>query len=201
MSEYAIDDMDDDRQCLDEMITSTLPLIERIARRMAASCGKLMITADDLQQEGCLALIKAANKYNPGMGPFGAYAGVVAQNAMLNVIRKERTRFEHRADGGMLSLVDDAGDRLDIAACLMNNEAAMTPEQILIRKESIDEVRNALDAVPQRDRAYLWYRFEFDEVRERSMAKTTEHFHLSERAGKKTEREALMKVEKKLKAI
>lgn len=199
MSEYAIDDMDDDRQCLDEMITSTLPLIERIARRMAASCGKLMITADDLQQEGCLALIKAANKYNPGMGPFGAYAGVVAQNAMMNVIRKEKTRFEHRVDGDMISLVDDAGNRLDVAACFMNGEAAMMPERILIRKESIDEVQRALDAVPPRDRAYLLYRFGFDDVRERSMAKTTEHFHLSERAGKKTEREALAQVKKELK--
>ena len=199
MSEYAIDDMEDDRQCLDEMIISMLPLIEKIARRIAASYGNFMITTDDLQQEGCLAMMKAANKYNPGMGPFGAYAGVVAQNAMMNVIRKERTRFEHRADGRMISLVDDAGDRLDVAACFMNDDAAMTPEQILIRKESIDEVQQALNAVSPRDRAYLWYRFGFDDVRERSMAKTTEHFHLSERAGKKTEKEALKNVSTLLK--
>ena len=78
----------------------------------------------------------------------------------------------------------------------MYNEYSMTPEQIVIRKETFEEIHRALDMVPLRDKAYLWYRFGFDGEDERSMARTAEHFHLSERAGKRTEKEALKKVGK-----
>lgn len=197
MSEYAYEYSADDVLDEQEMILSALPQIEKIAGRMASGYGSTFVSADDLVQEGYLALDRAIGKYNPQMGPFAAFAGVVAQNAMANVIRKERKRLEHRSESTPVRLVDDTEEETEAkAAAFMYNEYNMTPEQIVIRKETFEEIHRALDMVPPRDKAYLWYRFGFDGEDERSMVRTVEHFHLSERAGKRTEKEALKKVGK-----
>lgn len=194
MSEYAYEYSADDVLDEQEMILSALPQIEKIAGRMASGYGSTFVSADDLVQEGYLALDRAIGKYNPQMGSFAAFAGVVVQNAMANVICKERKRYNLSADTMAIQLVDDPEEVKSRWASFMCNEYNMTPEQIVIRKETFEEIHRALDMVPLRDKAYLWYRFGFDGEDERSMSRTAEHFHLSERAGKRTEKEALKKV-------
>lgn len=194
MSEFAIDNLEALNYTADDFVLPHMPLIEKIARHMAASSGQHMLDADDLMQEGYLALSKAVSKYNPSTGPFEAFAKVVVQNALANVLRKERLSFEHRLDTYQITVLDDTEDFSARLARFMPDDYTMSPEQIVIRKETYEEVHHALNTVPERDKVYLWYRFGFDGEEERSMAKTAEHFHLSERNGKKTEKEALKKV-------
>jgi len=177
-----------------EGIEAALPQITRIAGQMAASCRYLMITAEDLRQEGCMALVLAAERYNPRAGAFDAYAGTVARNAMLNMIRREKLRSGYRTDEQTLpSAPENAGVMADTMG-FVPDVYRMTPEQIVIRRETFEEVHRALNTVPARDRVYLWYRFGFDGEEERSAARTAEHFHLRGSNGKKTERNALQKV-------
>lgn len=199
MSECAVNYLNNDVQCNEELLHSVLPQIEKVARQLAFAYNRLSISEDDLQQEGFLALINAADRYNPSMGVFAAYAVVVAKNAMLNVIHREKMRFEHQDDDRILSLLDENGDPSNITPAFLYDAYSMTPEQIVIRKETFEAVHHALNAVSARDKTYLWYRFGFDGEKERSMARAAEHFHLSERNGQRTEREALKKVKKVLK--
>ncbi len=162
MSELAIDDLENSTYNNDELLLAVLPQIDCIARQLAASYPQLMVTADDLRQEGCLALINAADRYNPIIGRFSTYASVVAQNAMLNVIRREKRRFEHQSANRTLTLLDENSDGSFRPPAFLYDTYTMTPEQIVIRKETFEAVHHALNTVSVRNKTYLWYRFGFD---------------------------------------
>src|SRR5918995_6816934 len=54
----------------DRLIETHLPLVRALARRFAWRGEPL----DDLIQVGCIGLIHAVDRYDPGRGPFEAYA-------------------------------------------------------------------------------------------------------------------------------
>ena len=67
-----------------------------------------------------------------------------------------------------------------------------SPESILIRKETIEELYHAMRTISKRESAYLWYRFGFpDEPESRTRKDTAVHFHLTESRAKATEETAL----------
>ena len=65
------------------------------------------------------------------------------------------------------------------------------PAQIYIAKETHEELHAALDAISNREREYLLYRFGFEDNIEHPLTETAEHFFLSESRAKSTERLAL----------
>ena len=65
------------------------------------------------------------------------------------------------------------------------------PAQIYIAKETHEEIHAALDAISNREREYLLYRFGFEDDMEHPLTETAEHFFLSESRAKSTEKLAL----------
>lgn len=54
------------------------------------------------------------------------------------------------------------------------------PAQIYVAKETHEELHAALDAISNREREYLLYRFGFEDNIEHPLTETAEHFFLSE---------------------
>lgn len=65
------------------------------------------------------------------------------------------------------------------------------PAQIYIAKETHEEIHAALDAISNREREYLLYRFGFEDDIEHPLTETAKHFFLSESRAKSTEKLAL----------
>lgn len=147
------------------------------------------ISLDDLIQEGRIALWKCTMKFNQtGEANFLTYAKPAIRNAMLDLIRKSTTKevcFEK------LQLNEES-----LLSEMFSDIYFKTPEQVLIKKETVKEMYKALGKLESRDRAYLIYRFGFDCGKERSVANTAFHFSLSESRAKSVEKAALQKMRK-----
>ena len=71
-------------------------------------------------------------------------------------------------------------------------------EQRFIAKETHEEIHTALQMIDERDKAYLWYRFGFEDDMLHLLKETAKHFRLSESRAKSTEKLALDNVWLKL---
>jgi len=58
------------------------------------------------------------------------------------------------------------------------------PEQIFIAKETHEEIHTALEMIDEREKAYLWYRFGFEDDVLHPLSETAKHFHLTEEQSK-----------------
>lgn len=102
---------------------------------LAKACSfaaKYPADADDLLQEGLLAVIKAAETFDPGKGvKFATYADVCTANRMKNVIAKhvDITTDEE--------LTDDEADSSSLS----------TPEDILIEREKMKELYDTISSL------------------------------------------------------
>ena len=167
---------------LDTLIVYNLPFVRREANRLAEQFRAYQYT-DDLAQEGALGLIEAAERYDQeretGFLTYAAYWVRKHMREFLNSVladdtvsleelaQAEETATEHFSENG-------------------------SPENILIRKETIEELYQAMRTIPKRESVYLWYRFGFPDEREnRTRKDTAKHFHLTENRAKATEETAL----------
>jgi len=77
----------DDEQAADAVVREYLPLVKRVALRLAARL-PTEIELDDLMQVGLMGLLKARESYDPGQGAsFATYAGIRIKGAMLDEVR------------------------------------------------------------------------------------------------------------------
>ena len=122
----------------------------------------LQISLDDLVQEGCLGLMGCVEKFNPdGGNKFLTYAAPAIRNSMIDYIRSQSTSFEAKHMGEIVRLDEvtkfENRDRHEFIP-----DSNMTnPAQIYIAKETHEELHAALDAISNREREYLLYRFGF----------------------------------------
>ena len=114
--------MSEDR---DEAIRRLLPLVRRIARRIARLVPNSDL--DDLIGDGCVGLIRAVDQFDPSYGPpLEQFARRVAMGAMLNGIRRldpvservrrvvrvaERERFALAVEHGVMPSATDMAAR------------------------------------------------------------------------------------------
>jgi RNA polymerase sigma factor FliA len=100
--------MNDERETL---IRDLLPLVKRIARRVAKF---VPCDYDDLVGDGCIGLIRAVDNYDPSRGPLEAYARRSISGAMLNGIRRMdwvAERMRRAARDGEMERYELAGQR------------------------------------------------------------------------------------------
>ena len=157
------------------------------------------IEADDFIQEGCIGLLKAIDLFDPELGnKFLTYAAPSIRNAMWDLLRTHSSLYEQKVQDingpGMIrvGLYDIVGDeerslRIDLIADVF----VKSPEQIYIEAETLSELHNALSRISPRDRAYLLYRFGFEDEKEHPIPETAEHFNLTGKSAKRTEAIAL----------
>jgi len=188
----------------DLLVENNLGFIRRTANRIyhrldLANRG-LCIDQDDLAQEGSIGLLKAISSFQGNRGiKFLSYAAPAIRNTMMDLIRREFSRFEYQItkdkSGRMFQLI-----RLD--ALSADNEKLQRfeviaaplielPEKICINSTISRELNSALEKLSSRERTYLAYRFGFADYDEHSLAETARHFHLSESRAMSTEQQAL----------
>ena len=177
---------------LDMLVERNLSFIQRTANELVSQYQRPSFL-DDLIQEGALGLIRAAWQFDSERGTlFLTYAGwwvkKYMQDYLAEQIATETVSLDDISQAEAVSTSDFWG-----------NGYVQLPENILIHKETMTELYDALNAVSKRDRAYLWYRYGFpDSSENRTRKDTADHFHLSERRAKHTEENALKNLRQKV---
>ena len=170
------------RTALDALIENNLAFVQREANRLANKFRTYQHT-DDLVQEGIIGLMDAAERYDKeretGFLTYAAYW-----------VRKRMREFLDSVLIGDTVSLEELAQAEETAANIFSENGS--PESILIRKETIEELYKAMRMISRREFTYLWYRFGFpDEPENRTRKETAKHFHLSESRAKATEETAL----------
>ena len=194
-----------DERAKSRLIENNIPFIQRIANQIAesplkkeqlSSCG---IGADDLVQAGSVGMWKAIHGYDLSSGnKFLTYAKPAIKRAMSDLVRQYsqdtvwRLR-QNKATTWKISYLDepldDSGE--DSIESLIASPYAKLPEQICIERETAAELREAMNALPDRENVYVQYRFGFTDGEAHPLTETAQYFRLTESRAKGAERSAL----------
>ena len=176
------------------LLEQILPSIRFIANNIKNRYPRLMLEKDDLIQEALIGSLRAINTYDPESGNlFQTYVSSVSENAMMDYVRKCISALP-ACDN--ISSLDAPAPGFDLEdhvtyADIILDEYSKNPEQLYIKKETITEVRQALQMISGRERAYLHYRYGFLDDMLHDQNETAAHFHLSLSRAKNTEKTAL----------
>ena len=188
--------LDGDTEARNALVENNLRFIKRSSYEMWSAQRELNaalgIEINDLVQEGSLGLLDCIPGYNPDTGnKFLTYAAPAIRNAMVDYIRRWNPTFEAKNLGSIIRLDEVVKDENKGKHEFIADSRVKNPEQIYIAKETHEEIHTALQQIDRRERAYLWYRFGFEDDVYHPLNETAKHFHLSESRAKSTEELAL----------
>lgn len=183
------------------LIDNVLPSIRITAANIQKRFSGILLETDDLVQEALIGVLRAIKTYDQKTGNlFLTYGQAIAENAMLDYARKCASAIP--ASGSILSLdasLPGFDSETNVTyADILPDDYNKNPEQLFIRKETITEVRIALEESSDRERAYLHYRFGFLDYVLHDQSETAAHFHLSLSRARHTEKAALNNVRRAL---
>lgn len=168
-------------------ITSSLS-----TKHLLPACG---IEMDDLIQAGRIGLWKAIDGYDPSSGnKFLTYAAPAAKRSVIDLIRQYSQDKAWRSRVDQSSLLDSPSGSNGEESPTETSTATLNvknPEQILIEQETIAELHEAMEALPDRENGYVQYRFGFTDGKAHPLTETAQYFHLTESRAKGIERSAL----------
>lgn len=184
---------DGQRWAREQLVENNLSFVYQVAHslweRNPDWIQALGIEEEDLCQEGCV------DWFEPSRGnKFLSYAAPAIRNAMLDALSAAQNRFEGHYAGVLLWLDSVPQEDWRPLSCFVADPYQQTSEQIYLWKETIREVRAALQKSGSRLRTWLLFRFGFTDDTEHSVAETARHFHLSLSRGKATDKTALQTV-------
>ena len=183
-----------DTSARDMLLVNNQDFIRKIAKSISSQYQDGRISEGDLIQEGCFGLLEAIPRYKHDRGTtFHTYARYWIQKFMREAVNI----FAAPVEIGSLNAVADDEDKIELLQ-LVGDPYAQTPEQIVIRAETIEEVRTGLRQITAREQTYLFYRYGFLDGDEHPIPETAAHFHLTEKRAKKTEQVALDDLRSKL---
>lgn len=153
---------------------------------------QLCFSKDDLYQDGCIGLLKAAQQYNSALCiPFLPYAKQAIRNAMIDQLRASLKHICFSLDAPISS--EEEITQLELLA----------DDTIQISHECSEEKHalfKALQTLTPREQTYIQYRFGFIDGKEHSLDEARRHFGLSVIRAKKLEDTAIKKLRKELSA-
>lgn len=168
-------------------ITSSLS-----TKHLLPACG---IEMDDLIQAGCIGLWKAIDGYDPSSGnKFLTYAAPAVKRSVIDLIRQYSQDKAWRSRVDQSSLLDSPSGSNGEESPPETSTATLNvknPEQILIEQETIAELHEAMEVLPNRENVYVQYRFGFTDGKAHPLTETAQYFHLTESRAKGIERSAL----------
>jgi RNA polymerase sigma factor (sigma-70 family) len=198
---------------MDELIASNIPYVRetvgQIYREFDLSGNKLGVTFHDLEQAGCVGLWKSVERYDPSKGVlFLTYAAKAIRSSMIDLIRKSAKLTENESYQPWTSLETDRSvqnrllnaltDSATLDLDLIGDPYRQNPEQIYIRKELFSRLYRAMDNAGARSKAYLLYRFGFEDGCEHSVRETAEHFMTTKRLAEHEETAALSRMRREM---
>ena len=174
-----------DRTALDALVEQNMSFLRRKAKSLANQFNRPQ-TADDLVQEGSIALMEAAERYDPKREAlFLTYADMRVFKAMRHyldfIIAAECVDLDEiaKAEEVALSVWDEIN-------------YIQSPENWVIQKETAHELFDAVRACSKREQTYISYRFGYpDDLPDKTLKEAAAHFHLTESRAKKLEAMAL----------
>ena len=176
------------------MILNNQNYIYKEANVLKARLDLPLWIVEDMIQECTFGFIEAIERFDASRSTkFLTYADFWIKKSCQKIIDAFMTSRE------LVSLYQELGyDDDTILMDLVLDENALDPEACGIRSATIQQVRKALEAIPDRDRMYLHYRFGFDLDRNRTIAETAKRLHQAESRCREIEKEALEKVRREL---
>jgi RNA polymerase sigma-70 factor (ECF subfamily) len=127
-----------DRGAVENVITTIRPLVVRYCRARLGRVDRSSISADDVAQEVCLAVLTALPGYRVQGRPFLAFVYGIASH---KVIDAHRAASRNQAES-----VPDVPDRVG---------SSESPEQHTLRVELSEEMGRLLDKLPEKQREIL----------------------------------------------
>ncbi len=114
--------VDGSGEAFDLLAQRMMPMMSRLAARYRNLPG---MDAEDLLQEGLLALVAAVHAYQPALGAFHAFAASCVRNRMLSVVRRylpEGYVQVSQSEEDMVSIADSG--QVDPAVVVVEKEEA-----------------------------------------------------------------------------
>ena len=192
-------------QAVSRLIEANRPFVQKTANQITenpvrqehlSACG---IGVDDLVQAGSIGLWRAIDGYCLSEETkFLTYAAPAIKRAMSDLIRQYSRdivwQLRHSKSNAWKIVyldedLDDAGE--DTIESLIASPNAKPPEQICIERETLAELHEAMDVLPDREDVYVQYRFGFADGAAHPLTETAQYFHLTESRAKNVERSAL----------
>lgn len=154
------------------------------------------IDMDDIMQEGRIAMLRAAQKFNPDVDiKFSTYAYQVMKNAMTDLCKKGMSTFEkHLEDKGLTRIFLDAEPENGEGALYGNGTSVEYHDptgNLAVLHVMLEKMRNRLEWLSTRQRRLLAYRYGLSAMQEHSISESASFFHLSEKFLKLMEKDAL----------
>lgn len=156
--------------------------------------GSAVLSCDDYEQEGRIALLHAAECYMPEKGRFLTYAAVVVCTAMLDALRQTHPE---------INTVSLEENQAAVEAMQSDNPVPSrdiyhkSPEQLYLDKEKLLALYDAMNRSSLRDAAWVRHRFGFD-GEPCALAAAARDYGLSISRARHIEKEALNHIRKNL---
>ena len=177
---------DGDESAVEALIKNNTGFLRTWANQYAVQYAEYGVEDDDLIQEGRLALVEAAQSYDPGMGcKYLTYAGKSVRNRMYRCAMKQRNLYINRIQvKDKITVVSlnapvSEDDHAPLYSVIPDGNAVL-PEPAYILKYTMLELHEALDGIGDRERGYLLYRYGFLDDMEHTRIETAGHFHISD---------------------
>jgi RNA polymerase sigma-70 factor (ECF subfamily) len=127
-----------DRRAIDELLARIRPLMLRYCRARVGAREQTLVSAEDIAQEVCLAVVSALDTYRYEPGSFLAFVYGIAAHKVADARRRA------------------VRNRADVVAELPDCPTTeVGPEQRAVNGELLDEVVQMLQRLPERQREIL----------------------------------------------
>lgn len=184
----------------DELIKQCNDIVDPLAKRYAAKYDKLILTEEDYKQEGLIALLRVAEEYDSGKGPFLHFSRRVIRNAFLDAIRKVYPHIHFVVyDENRDSLEEDNdSDGAEEDNERINMQIRSTydsnPERIYLQKERLQELHSAMNTLSTREDTWVRWRYGFVDEEPHSLAESARKYNMTESWAGILEKKALKKM-------
>ena len=189
-----------DLSAADELIKQCSDIVDPLAKRYAAKYDKLILTEEDYKQEGLIALLRVAEEYDSGKGPFLHFSRRVIRNAFLDAIRKVYPHIHFVVyDENRDSLEEDNdSDGAEEDNERINMQIRSTydsnPERIYLQKERLQELHSAMNTLSTREDTWVRWRYGFVDEEPHSLAESARKYNMTESWAGILEKKALKKM-------
>ena len=189
-----------DLSAADELIKQCSDIVDPLAKRYAAKYDKLILTEEDYKQEGLIVLLRVAEEYDSGKGPFLHFSRRVIRNAFLDAIRKVYPHIHFVVyDENRDSLEEDNdSDGAEEDNERINMQIRSTydsnPERIYLQKERLQELHSAMNTLSTREDTWVRWRYGFVDEEPHSLAESARKYNMTESWAGILEKKALKKM-------
>ena len=189
-----------DLSATDELIKQCNDIVDPLVKRYAAKYDKLILTEEDYKQEGLIALLRVAEEYDSGKGPFLHFSRRVIRNAFLDAIRKvyphihfvvyDENRDSREEDNDSDGAEED-NERINMQ---IRSTYDSNPERIYLQKERLQELHSAMNTLSTREDTWVRWRYGFVDEEPHSLAESARKYNMTESWAGILEKKALKKM-------